>query len=87
MKKIFFYLLKKYSKSERVEILSILDEDLYDFEKTPCVNVCVRFTEFIKSSKFIHQRIEENDLETLKDVKESLHRTYDETLNSIREKI
>jgi len=89
IRKLFFYLLKKYSKSEkdRLQILSELDKGIYYnyHEQTPFGNVYNFFIEFIMSNEFIKKRVKENDVDSLEITKRGITKAYDEAIGFIKE--
>lgn len=91
MKKLFFYLLKKYSKTEkdRMKILSELDEGIhYTYnEQTNFGNVYNFFIEFIMSNEFIKRRVRESDETSLKMIKRGIDKSYDESIDYIKNDI
>lgn len=84
MKKIFYWLLKKYSETEtdRIEIQKILDQQVKKNyrEQTPYGNVYNGFSEFIMANEFINQRIKIDDVEGLEMIKKGINCEFDETL-------
>jgi len=87
-KRLFYYLLKKYSKTEkdRIKILSKLDEKLYDeySEQTPFGNVYNYFIEFIISNKFIKQRVNMGDTDSINIIKNGILKTFNDSIGIIK---
>ncbi len=88
MKKLFFYLLKKYSRTEkqRWAILEKLDVSIYNEynEQTTFGNVYNFFIEFIMSNEFIKGRVLKNDKESLTILKRGITNTFDDAINQIK---
>jgi len=91
MKKLFFYLLKRYSQTEkdRIQILSKLDEQIYWTynEQTTFGNVYNYFIEFVMSNDFIKTRVKENDKESLKIIKKGINNTFDDAIGYIKKEL
>lgn len=88
MKKLFFKLLKKYSRREkgRLDILSILADNVgYEYnEQTNFGNVYNFNIEFIMSNKLIKKLVKNNDIESLKIIKRGLNKSFDEAIEFIK---
>ena len=88
MKKLFLYLLKIYSKSEkqRLEILNILNEKVQDdyTEQTAYGNVYNSNIEFIMGNKFIRTLIEQDRIDELNMIKEGLTHSTEEAIKYIK---
>lgn len=88
MKKLFLYLLKKYSKTEeqRLEILNVLNSQVINeyTEQTIFGNVYNSNIEFIMSHDFIRTLIEENRTEELDMIKEGLKISTEEAMKYIK---
>jgi len=88
MKKLFFYLLRKYSKSEeqRLKIHEILNKQVREeyTEQTPFGNVYNSNVEFILSNTLIRQLIEENRLEELEIIEGGLANSTKEAFKFIK---
>lgn len=84
MKYIFYWLLKRYSHTEkqRIEILKVLDDKVSSnySEQTMFGNVYNYFIEFVLSNSFINRCVIENDKESLKMIKSGIEKTFDETI-------
>jgi len=85
MKKLFFYLLKKYSKTEkdRLKILSILSDEIHNEynEQTNPGNVYNFFIEFIMSNYFIRTLHRKGDTKSLRMIKTGIDHAFDESLD------
>ena len=88
MKKLFLYLLRKYSKTEkgRIEILKELDDGIYYnyFEQTPFGNVYNYFIEFIMANEFVDGRVREDDKKSLDILKGAFSDEFSIALDYIR---
>lgn len=88
IRKIFFYLLKRYSKTEkdRLQILAKLDHGIYwnYSEQTMFGNVYNFFIEFIMANEFIKKRAKCNDIESIDIIKTGIEKAYDEAIDYIR---
>jgi hypothetical protein len=88
MRKLFIYLLRKYSKTEqdRLKILSELDNSIYEeyHEQTTFGNVYNFFIEFVMSNEFIKKRVSENDTTSLDMTKQGIIEAYDEAIGYIK---
>jgi hypothetical protein len=86
-KKLFFYLLKHYSKTEkdRLKILSELDNGVhYDYsEQTEFGNVYNFYIEFIMSNKFIKLLVNSKDTKNLNILHKGINNTFVEAINFI----
>lgn len=88
MKKIFYYLLKKYSKTEkdRLEILEILHEQVRNeyTEQSGFGNVYNYNIEFLMSNSLIRKLIEENDFAGLEMIKIGLSGSTEKAFKYIK---
>ena len=88
MKRIFFWLLKRYSSTEeeRLEILSTLQESVTNSyrEQTVFGNVYNANIEFIISNKFIKKLVKNNDTISISMVKSGLSNSFDESIEFIK---
>lgn len=88
MKRFFYWLLIRYSKTEkqRIKILSVLDEQVRDNynEQTLFGNVYNYFIEFVIANPFIVKNVMLNDKETLNILKSGIYKSYDEAINYIK---
>jgi len=86
-KKLFFYLLKKYSKTEenRIKILEELDNGVhYNYnEQTEFGNVYNFFIEFIMANKFITKRAQERDENSLNIIRRGIYNEFADAINFI----
>jgi len=84
MKKLFFYLLKKYSRTEieRFKILEILDSQVKEeyYEQTNFGNVYNYFIEFIMSNNFIKSLSENKEYQHLKVIENGIIDSYNKAL-------
>ena len=82
MKKIFIWLLKKYSKDEsgRVEIIKTMDQNLQNeyCEQTKFGNVYNYFTEFIIANEFINKCAIDKDRHSLNILKKGIGDHFDD---------
>ena len=89
MRKLFYYLLNKYSKIEedRLIILDKLDDKVCEeySEQTTFGNVYNYFIEFVMSNNFIKGRVKKNDKESLKILKRGIDKAFDEGVGFIEE--
>jgi hypothetical protein len=89
MKKLFIYLLKKYSRNEkdRVEILRVLDEQVQNeyTEQTGFGNVYNFFIEFVIASSFINAMIVKNEAMSLGMLRSGIGVSYDDALEHIKD--
>jgi hypothetical protein len=81
MKILFYWLLKKYSttEKERVEILKILDNKVRDnyCEQTTYGNVYNYFIEFIMANPFIVKCVKEKDTKSLEMLKSGISKAFE----------
>jgi hypothetical protein len=86
-KKLFFYLLKRYSRTEkdRLKILSELDKNVHiEYnEQTEFGNVYNFYIEFILSNKFIKTLVKDRDSKNLTIIHRGLNKTFIESINFI----
>jgi hypothetical protein len=87
LKKLFFFLLKKYSKTEKQRLL-IYKELFYQVEKTypeqtVYGNVYNANVEFLMSNPFVISRVRINDTEGLQMLKSGLQNSFDESISYI----
>ena len=91
MRRLFNYLLKKYSKTEedRLKILSELDNSIYKeyHEQTTFGNVYNFFIEFVMANEFIKKRVSEHDTTSLDMTREGIIKAYDEALGYIKKEM
>ena len=84
MKQLFFYLLKKYSKTEkqRLLILSKLDDTIHGeySEQTSFGNVYNYFIEFMISNDFVKSKVLKSDTESLEILKRGIISAFDESV-------
>lgn len=89
MKKLFYFLLKKYSGNEknRLEIYKFLHERVSDqySEQTVFGNIYNAHTEFILSHEGIQKLVRENERMSLDMVKNGLTNAYDKSLKYIED--
>lgn len=89
MKKIFLFLLKKYSRTEegRLIILSELEDRVSEeySEQSTFGNVYNFFIEFIISNKTINRAVKSNDEESLTMIENNLHNAYEPGIAFIEE--
>ncbi len=90
MKKLFIYLLKKYSRNEkdRIEILRVLDEQVQNeyTEQTGFGNVYNFFIEFVLASAVINRTTDNNDYSGIDMLKNGIKVSYEDTITMIRDK-
>lgn len=91
MKKIFLWLLNKYSSNEkgRVEIMRFMDEKVsrnYS-EQTPYGNVYNYFIEFVMANNFIVKRVLKEDVESVGILKKGINNSFDEAVGFIKNEI
>ena len=88
MKKLFLFLLKKYSSTEkqRLEIFSILNEQVDNTytEQTVFGNVYNANIEFVMSNKFIKKLVHTNDDHALTMINSGLNKSYYDALKYIK---
>lgn len=88
MRKLFYYLLKKYSKTEkdRLKILSKLDDEIHNdyYEQTYPGNVYNFFIEFVMSNTFIRKTLRKGDLKTLEMIKTGIDDSFDEAIEWLK---
>lgn len=88
MKRLFIYLLKKYSRNEkdRVEILRILDEQVQNeyTEQTGFGNVYNFFSEFLLASSFTREIVNLGEDDSINVLKGGINSTFDETITMIK---
>lgn len=88
MKKIFLFLLKQYSKSEkeRLEIHSVLNEQVQETyrEQTIYGNVYNANIEFIMGNDFIKKLVKENDQQGLSMIKNGLNESVTKGIEFIK---
>ena len=91
MKKLFFYLLKRYTKNEsdRLKVLSILSDQVENeyYEQNKYGNVYNFFIEFILSNKFINRLVNEDDDKSIETIKSGINKSYDDSIYYIRHNI
>lgn len=88
IKKIFLFLLKKYTKREedRIEIFKVLHENVaieYN-EQTTFGNLYNAYIEFIMSSELTTRLVKDGDYRNLKLLKSGLNTSYDKSLEYIK---
>ena len=88
MKRLFYFLLKKYSKSEeqRLKIHDILNKQVREeyYEQNSFGNVYNSNIEFILGNTLIRQLIEENRLEELEMIERGLSNSTKEAFKFIK---
>lgn len=91
MKKIFFYFLKQYTKTEpgRIEVQSILNEQVENEyrEQTTYGNVYNSFIEFILSNKFVTKLINEEDQPSIDMIKSGILKSFDDSVYYIKNNV
>jgi len=88
MKKIFFWLLKIYSKTEqeRLDIHKVLNEQVNNTYREQNVygNVYNANIEFIMANEFVKKLVRENDEEALKMIDSGLQTAFMKSLEYIK---
>lgn len=89
MKKLFLWLLKLYSQTERerIEILRVLDKQIqveYS-EQTPPGNVYNYFIEFVMANPYIVQCVREGNVTMLNIMRSAFPVEFEEALRFINE--
>jgi hypothetical protein len=88
MRKLFYYLLKKYSNTEkdRLKILSKLDDEIHNdyYEQTNPGNVYNFFIEFIMSNYYIRTSLRKGDMKTLEMIKDGINDSFDEAIEWLK---
>lgn len=88
MKRLFIYLLKKYSRNEkdRVGILRVLDEQVQNeyTEQTGFGNVYNFFSEFLLASSFTREMVNLGEDHSIDVLKGGINSTFDETITMIK---
>jgi hypothetical protein len=88
MKKLFLYLLQKYSRTEanRIQIQKILHEQVCQMynEQTPFGNVYNHHMEVILANPFIRRLVQENNEQALKMLDNGLHNAYFLALQALK---
>lgn len=81
IRKLFLYLLKKYTKDERgrLMVLSKIEDGVIKtyYEQTPPGNVYNGFGEFVMSNKYIKERVKENDVKSIMMMRNGIMNEYD----------
>lgn len=89
MKKLFYFLLKRYSKTEaqRIGILDVLNSQVQSSypEQTPYGNIYNSYIEFIVSNHTIYHNVMNNDQKSLDMIKKGLDNTYPEAIKIIKD--
>lgn len=84
MKRLFLYLLDRFSKTEkqRIKILTTLDDKISDeySEQTPFGNVYNYFIEFAMANPFIVKLAMQNDKDSLDILKKGIEKSFDEAI-------
>lgn len=87
MKKIFLWLLKYYSKTEkdRIEIIENLNNSVQEdyCEQTLPGNVYNLFIEFMLGNDYVKETAFKKDIETLTMIKSGIVKSFDESINYI----
>ena len=87
MKVLFYWLLNRYSKTEkdRIIILQILNEKVQEtyHEQTSYGNFYHFFTEFIVSNDLVKQKVKHKNTYGINIIKEGLMKAYDKALELI----
>jgi hypothetical protein len=90
MKKIFLYLLRKYSKDEagRMEIMEVLWEKVNDDypEQTAFGNVYLMGVEFFMSNPFFRSRVNQGNSEHLKMIQGNINDSISDSIEFIQKK-
>ncbi len=80
MKRVFLYLLKKYSRREagRIEILKVLHEGVREeySEQTGYGNIYNFFTEFAMSNHIIVDVVKEGELDKFEMIRSGINKAY-----------
>ena len=88
MRKLFYYLLKIYSNTEkdRLKILSKLDDEIHNdyYEQTNPGNVYNFFIEFIMSNYYIRTSLRKGDMKTLEMIKDGINDSFDEAIEWLK---
>lgn len=88
MKKLFFFLLRCYSKTEneRLEILSILHEQVEKeyYEQTTYGNVYNANIEFLMANQFVNKIVNQDDAKSLKIIRAGLRNSTSEAFGYIK---
>jgi hypothetical protein len=88
MRKLFYYLLKKYSNTEkdRLKILSKLDDEIHNdyYEQTNPGNIYNFFIEFIMSNYYIRTSLRKGDMKTLEMIKDGINDSFDEAIEWLK---
>jgi hypothetical protein len=91
MKKILFYFLKQYTRTEpgRLEVHSILNEQVENeySEQNTYGNVYNSFIEFILSNKFVTKLIKEDDQPSIDMIKSGIIKSFDDSVYYIKNDI
>ena len=87
MKKLFYILLKKYSKTEkdRIKIIQTLDDQVWENypEQTYYGNVYNHFIEFVMANPFIVRQVMLRDNQALDILKRGMGSAFDEAIKYI----
>lgn len=88
MKKIFFWILNKYSNTEkdRLEIYSFLNKKVSEtyHEQNMYGNFYNAFIEFVISNNFIKSKVKIKDDKDLDMIKNGIQNAFDKSLNFIK---
>lgn len=88
MKKLFLFLLNRYSNTEkeRIQIIKVLNDKVSDNyrEQTTFGNVYNSNIEFVMANEFIKKLVKENDLDSLKIIEAGLTTSYWESIGYIK---
>jgi hypothetical protein len=89
MKRLFIYLLKKYSTNEkdRISILRVLDEQVQNeyTEQTGFGNVYNGFSEFVLASSFTRERVNLGEDDSVEILKSGINSTFNETITMLKD--
>ena len=88
MKKLFYLLLKKYSKTEaqRIKIFSVLHEQVAEEynEQTVYGNIYNANIEFLMSNEFVVKKVKADDKISLEMIGNGLNNSYKQSLDFIK---
>ena len=88
MKKLFLFLLEKYTKTEedRLIVFNILHDKVSDTysEQTTFGNVYNSNVEFIMSNDFVNSLVKKNDTKSIEMIKNGLTNSFDAAIKYIK---
>lgn len=91
MKKLFYFLLNAYSKTEaqRMKIFSILHEQVCEEynEQTVFGNIYNANIEFLMSNEFLIKKVKADDREALEMIANGLNNSYKQSLDFIKNEL